>query len=104
MTLVSRRLACLIMLSQLCLSPLPAYAKGPETLADLSAQVSDAVVNISATQSADNAAKHGKHEGQNVPPNMGQPGAPFDDLLEEFFRRRGGGQGMPDMQIGRAHV
>jgi len=42
----------------------PASAKGPDSLADLSAQVSDAVVNISATQSADTATKHGKHDGQ----------------------------------------
>jgi len=33
---------------------------------------------------------------KNIPPGTGQPGAPFDDLLEEFFRRRGG-QGMPEM-------
>jgi len=96
MTLLSRRLVCFVTLSLLCLSLSPAYAKGPDSLADLSSQVSDAVVNISATQSADNATKHGKHDGQNIPPGMGQPGAPFDDLLEEFFRRRGG-QGMPEM-------
>ena len=70
MTLLSRRLAYIVTLTVFCLSLSPAYAKGPDSLADLSAQVSDAVVNISATQSADNVAKHGKHDGQNLPPGM----------------------------------
>ncbi len=74
----------------------PAFAKGPDSLADLSAQVSDAVVNISATQTVE--AKRGKGGGEmpGLPPGMGGPGAPFDDLFEEFFKRRQG-QGMPDM-------
>ncbi len=76
----------------------PARAKGPDSLADLSAQVSDAVVNISATQVAD-GGKHGKEGGDvpGLPPGMG-PGTPFDDLFEEYFRRRGGGGGGRGMQ------
>ncbi|MBM3641176.1 MAG: Do family serine endopeptidase, partial [Alphaproteobacteria bacterium] len=35
-----------------------------------------------------------RNDGPNLPPGVG-PGAPFDDLFEEFFRRRG--QGMPEM-------
>ncbi|MEF3367751.1 Do family serine endopeptidase [Methylocystis sp. 9N] len=70
----------------------PAQAKGPDSLSDLSAQVSDAVVNISATQTVD-AKRGGRSDGPNLPPGVG-PGAPFDDLFEEFFRRRG--QGMPE--------
>ena len=69
----------------------PASAKGPDSLADLSAQVSDAVVNISATQTVETKQRKGG-DGPGMPPGMG-PGAPFDDLLEEFFRRR---QGMGD--------
>ena len=58
----------------------PAYARGPESLADLADQVSDAVVNISAaTMVTDKRA-------QNMP-NLPQ-GTPFDDLFEEFFKRR----------------
>lgn len=84
----------------------PASAKGPDSLSDLAAQVSDAVVNISATQTIE--AKRGKSEIPGMPPGMG-PGAPFDDLFEEFFKRRQGqggpgqggpgqgGQAMPDM-------
>ncbi len=70
-----------------------AQAKGPDSLSELSAQVSDAVVNISATQTLE-SKRGGKNEGPNLPPGMG-PGAPFDDLFEEFFKRRG--QGMPEM-------
>ena len=69
----------------------PASAKGPDSLADLSAQVSDAVVNISATQTVETKQRKGG-DGPGMPQGMG-PGAPFDDLLEEFFRRR---QGMGD--------
>jgi serine protease Do len=60
----------------------PACAKGPESLADLSAQVSDSVVNISAIQTE---TKHAK--GAETAPGL-PPGAPFDDLFEEFFRRQ----------------
>jgi serine protease Do len=75
----------------------PASAKGPDSLADLSSQVSDAVVNISATQTVETKRKGGG-EMPGMPPGMGGPGAPFDDLFEEFFRRRQGqGQGVPDM-------
>jgi serine protease Do len=72
----------------------PAWAKGPDSLADLSNQVSDAVVNISATQTVETKRKGGDMPG--MPPGMGGPGAPFDDLFEEFFRRRQG-QGAPDL-------
>ena len=112
MTLLLRRVAqaSFATVSALFIALAPAAAKGPDSLADLSAQVSDAVVNISATQSNDGGGKphrggdHGGDHGDipGLPPGMG-PGTPFDDLFEEFFRRRGGqgsgpgGQGMPDM-------
>ncbi|QBR72617.1 serine protease [Beijerinckiaceae bacterium] len=56
-----------------------ATSKGPDSVADLAEAVSDAVVNISATQTMDQ-----KHAG-NAP--QLEPGTPFDDLFEEFFRR-----------------
>ena len=59
--------------------PSPAFARGPESLADLADAVSDAVVNISATQTMDD--KHAE-----IAPQL-EPGTPFDDLFEEFFRR-----------------
>ncbi len=58
----------------------PAYARGPESLADLADQVSGAVVNISATQMVEDK------RASNAP--QLQPGTPFDDLFEEFFKRR----------------
>lgn len=116
MTFLFRRVAqaSFATASALFLGLAPAAAKGPDSLADLSAQVSDAVVNISATQSNDTGGKphrNGDHGGDHgdipgLPPGMG-PGTPFDDLFEEFFRRRGGqggpgggqggGPGLPDM-------
>ena len=109
MTLSLRRVAqaSVATVSVLFLALAPATAKGPDSLADLSAQVSDAVVNISVTQSTEGGGKphRGGERGEvpGLPPGMG-PGTPFDDLFEEFFRRRGGqgggpggGQGMPDL-------
>lgn len=61
----------------------PSVARGPESLADEAAAVSDAVVNISATQSMDQ---------KRAAPSDGAPdiqqGTPFDDLFEEFFKKR----------------
>ncbi len=74
--------ACALVLGAVgSLGPLagPAFARGPESLADLADAVSDAVVNISATQTMDD--KHAENAPQL------EPGTPFDDLFEEFFRR-----------------
>jgi len=62
--------------------PVPALAKGPASLADLADQVTDAVVNISASTTVE---ARGGRAGPQVP-----PGTPFEDLFEEFFNRRGG--------------
>ena len=64
--------------------PSSAFAKGPDSLADLADSVSDAVVNISATQTMDE--KHASNAPQL------EPGTPFDDLFEEFFKRHQQGQ------------
>jgi serine protease Do len=65
--------------------PVPALAKGPASLADLADQVTDAVVNISASTTVE--ARNNRTMPQ-LP-----PGTPFEDLFEEFFNRRGGGGG-----------
>ncbi|HUI20161.1 MAG TPA: Do family serine endopeptidase [Methylocella sp.] len=68
-----------------------AFAKGPDSLADLADSVSDAVVNISATQMMDE--KHASNAPQL------EPGTPFDDLFEEFFRRhQQGGKEQPEQK------
>lgn len=79
----------------------PATAQGrgaPDSFADLAANVSDAVVNISAAQAAPER-RAGNAPG--TPPGAapGAPrGTPFDDLFEEFFKRRQQG---PDSDGGR---
>ncbi len=62
--------------------PAPAYAKGPASLADLSEQVTDAVVNISASTTVEARSSR-------TMPQL-PPGTPFEDLFEEFFNKRGG--------------
>ncbi|HEY8580621.1 MAG TPA: Do family serine endopeptidase [Beijerinckiaceae bacterium] len=73
----------------------PAVARAaPESFADLAANVSDAVVNISASQSAPDRRAGGPGATPNLP-----RGTPFDDLFEEFFKRRQQG---PDNESPRA--
>jgi serine protease Do len=75
-----------------------AFARGPDSLADLADQVSGAVVNISATQTVEDK------RASNTP--QLQPGTPFDDLFEEFFKRRqqqGGGDDSPRQQQRRSN-
>jgi serine protease Do len=68
----------------LCLGPNLAMARGPESLADLADQVTDAVVNISASTTVETKSR--------TLPQL-PPGTPFEDLFEDFFNRRGqGGQ------------
>ena len=65
-----------------CLAAAPALAAhGPDNLADEAAAVSDAVVNISATQTVEEKTASGDA------PDL-QQGTPFDDLFEEFFKKR----------------
>lgn len=71
----------------------PAFAQGrgaPDSFADLAANVSDAVVNISASQAA-------PERRAGAAPSVPR-GTPFDDLFEEFFKRRQQG---PDSEGGR---
>jgi serine protease Do len=70
-----------------------ALARGPESIADLAESVSDAVVNISATQTFE------EKRASNVP--QLEPGTPFDEMFEEFFRRHK--QGENDQPPQRPH-
>jgi serine protease Do len=63
----------------------PAFARGPDSLADLAASVSDAVVNISAAQMVE-------EKSASAMPDLPH-GTPFDDLFDEFFRRQQQQQG-----------
>ena len=65
--------------------PLPAFARAaPESFADLAEEVTGAVVNISASTTI---------ETRNRTLPQLPPGTPFEDLFEEFFNRRGQGNG-----------
>ena len=67
------------------LAPAPAPARAaPESFADLAEQVTGAVVNISASTTVETRNR--------TLPQLPQ-GTPFEDLFEEFFNRRGQGQG-----------
>ncbi len=66
--------------------PLASAGDRPDSFADLAASVSDAVVNISATQTYE---EKDSASGPDV-----DPGTPFDDLFDEFLRRhQQGGDG-----------
>ncbi len=77
--------SCFVVLLMLGL-PTARAGHAPDSFADLAAQVSDAVVNISATQTYEEQSAGGEPELD--------PGTPFDQLFDEFFRHhqdQGGG-------------
>ena len=63
------------------LSP-PAFARGPDGIADVAERVIDAVVNISTSQTVD-------ARGPQTTPQL-PPGSPFEEFFEEFFKNRRG--------------
>jgi serine protease Do len=64
-----------------------AYAKGPESVADLAEGLLDAVVNISTSQTIAGT------EGPAVPTPQLPEGSPFQDFFDEFFKDGQGGPG-----------
>jgi serine protease Do len=68
--------------------PTVAYAKGPDSVADLAEGLLDAVVNISTSQTIAGT------EGPGAVPMPQLPeGSPFQDFFDEFFKNGPGGQG-----------
>ncbi len=61
-----------------------AQAKGLDSLADLAASVTDAVVNISAAQVTEEKAASAGPQSAPKP----APGTPLDDLFQDFFKRQ----------------
>ena len=99
-SVLPRRAASLLLACGIAAASLsgPAAAKGnTDSLADLAASVTDAVVNISAAQ-----VTQEKQAGAVPKP---APGTPLDDLFDEFFKRqlgrKGGGEGDDDAPRGR---
>jgi serine protease Do len=66
----------------------PAFARGPEGIADVAEKVIDAVVNISTSQTVEvRSDVHG------ATPQL-PPGSPFEEFFDDFFKnRRGKGGG-----------
>ncbi len=78
------------------LASAPAYARGPDGIADVAEKVIDAVVNISTSQTIE--AKGGGSEGRGVVPQLPQ-GSPFEEFFDDFFKnRRGPGGKGGDLQ------
>src|ERR1700757_4110725 len=67
----------------------PAFARGPDGIADVAEKVIDAVVNISTTQTVE--AKGGDG-GRGAMPQL-PPGSPFEEFFDDFFKNRRGGPG-----------
>src|SRR5262245_34775117 len=68
-----------------------ALARGPETIADVSESVIDAVVNISTSQKVEarggggGGSGGGGGGGGQANPQV-PPGSPFEEFFEEFFK------------------
>src|SRR3977135_1252593 len=72
------------------LASAPAFARGPDGIADIAEKVIDAVVNISTSQTVE--AKGGGAD-RGATPQL-PPGAPFEEFFDDYFKnRRGPGGG-----------
>src|ERR1700716_1163757 len=72
------------------LASAPAFARGPDGIADIAEKVIDAVVNISTSQTVE--AKGGGAD-RGATPQL-PPGSPFEEFFDDFFKnRRGPGGG-----------
>jgi serine protease Do len=69
--------------------PAPAFARGPDGIADVAEKVIDAVVNISTTQTVEAKAGGGERGAMPQLP----PGSPFEEFFDDFFKNRRGGPG-----------
>jgi serine protease Do len=96
---LKRRIGAALIASAVIASPLlveatmPAWAtSGPASVADLSDQLIDSVVNISTTQTIGGGPSAGGDA-----PQMPQlpPGTPFEDFFNEFFKNRRNGEQRP---------
>jgi serine protease Do len=68
----------------------PAFARGPDGIADVAERVIDAVVNISTSQTVE--AKGGGDSPRGATPNL-PPGSPFEEFFDDFLKNRRGGRG-----------
>ena len=76
----------------------PAFARGPDGIADVAEKVIDAVVNISTSQTVEaKGGPSGGGDGRGAMPKV-PPGSPFEEFFDDFFKNRRGERGGPDMQ------
>src|SRR3954449_4298322 len=81
-----RHLAAAATIGAASLMSAPAFARGPDGIADIAEKVIDAVVNISTSQTVE--AKGGGDRG--ATPQL-PPGSPFEEFFDDFFKNRRGG-------------
>jgi serine protease Do len=72
------------------LATAPAFARGPDGIADIAEKVIDAVVNISTSQTVE--AKGGGGGDRGATPQV-PPGSPFEEFFDDFFKNRRGAPG-----------
>ena len=65
----------------------PAFARGPEGIADVAGKVIDAVVNVSTSQTIEASA-----DDHVTPPKL-PPGSPFEKFFNDFFKNHHGNGG-----------
>ncbi len=78
-----RQVIRIVAVLALILGTAPAMAEGPASLAPLAKKLSDAVVNISTTQTVKGP--------QGVPLPKVPKGSPFEEFFDDFFNKKGGG-------------
>ncbi len=78
-----RQVIRIVAVLALILGAAPAMAEGPASLAPLAKKLSDAVVNISTTQTVKGP--------QGVPLPKVPKGSPFEEFFDDFFNKKGGG-------------
>jgi serine protease Do len=85
-----RPLVAAICLGAASMFSAPAFARGPDGIADTAEKVIDAVVNISTSQTVE--AKGGPGGDRGAMPQL-PPGSPFEEFFDDFFKNRRGGPG-----------
>jgi serine protease Do len=91
-TAIAAAAAAVLGAGSIAAPPLAFARSAPESFADLAEQVTDAVVNISASTTVT--------EQRSVPTPQLPPGSPFQEFFDDFFNQRGqnGEQGAPRPQ------
>src|SRR4051812_4055792 len=83
-----RHLAAAATIGAASLGTAPAFARGPDGIADIAEKVIDAVVNISTSQTVEaNKGGGGGGGDRGAMPQL-PPGSPFEEFFDDFFKDR----------------